>query len=92
MFDAAKANDLLKSTMEKREMKKSKEKWNWLDELQLKILEGEIKKSCKEGCSQLCFNGGYPIRDKVAAMLRENGYKVYVGKINGKVIEVNIEW
>jgi len=101
MFDAAEANELLKSAIEEQVRKEQlpiKEKWNWLDALNLKKVERDIKECCKEGHSYFSFRGSlyprnyYPIRDRVADKLRENGYTVYVGKINGKVIEVEIEW
>lgn len=94
MFDAAKANELFESAVKERVRKASlpkKVKWNLLDALQLKMVERKIKQCCKKERRMLSL-GGYPIRDRVLARLRGMGYKVYVGKIEGKVIEVEIEW
>ena len=93
MFDAAKANDLLESTMKERVRKASLSKkvnWNLLDALQLKMVERKIKQCCKKERRMLSLD--YPIRDRVLARLRGMRYKVYVEKIEGKVIGVEIEW
>ena len=101
MFDAAKANELLESAMKERAMKArlpKKEKWNLLDELNLKKVERDIKERCKEGYSYFFFKGSvyprkyYPIRERVADKLRDNGYKVFVVSYNEKVTELKIEW
>lgn len=100
MFYASEARTLCESSIKNQEMKKksrknTKKKWNFLDTLVLKVVERDIKKCCKEGCRQFFFrdfNGNFPINDKVAEKLRENGYDVFVGSVNGKVVELKIEW